>query len=366
MAAQTAEGSSESHPSAEQPEDPDPSPSSTMPEQSALELGPLSDRESFFARLKSAVGLGPASSLRENIADALDADESDASSDQFSPEERTILRNLLGLRERRVDDAMVPRAEIVAVDASISLADLLKISKSAGHSRFPVYRDTLDEPLGMVHIKDVLGEITRAATMTKAQSAARTTQLSGGLDLKKVKLDRSLSATKLTRKVLFVPPSMPALDLLAQMQATRIHMAIVVDEYGGTDGLVTIEDLVEEIVGDIEDEHDDDDEMIRVGDDGMWLVDARVLIEDLSKETGVDFSADEASEEIDTLGGLLVTRLGRVPVRGELIPYGSDMEFEVIDADPRRLKRLKVARRSVRTAALNRTGESATPSSNQS
>lgn len=326
-------------------------------------VDPAKPAGSLIARLMVAVGLRSAGSLRDSLADALDADENSFEADQFSPEERAILRNILGLRERRVDDAMVPRADIIAVEASISLGELLNVFRSAGHSRIPVFNETLDEPVGMVHIKDVMNTITQSATLTKAQLAARKTPLSGGLDLKQVKLNRPLSATRLVRNVLFVPPSMPALDLLAQMQATRVHMAIVIDEYGGTDGVVTIEDLMEEIVGDIEDEHDDEEAaMMRTDADGTLVVDARAPIEDLAEEAGIDFSSHEASEEIDTLGGLVFTLVGRIPVRGELIPYDDTFEFEVMDADPRRIKRLKIHRRNGNGSSLNPGGESATGS----
>ncbi len=337
---------------AEAPADPEPGPQRTTPIQaeattsSANGHDPSKSGESIVNRLLTVVGLRSVTSLREDIADALEADEQTAGSDQFSPEERTILRNILGLRERRVDDAMVPRVDIIAVDSTISLGELLRVFQSAGHSRIPVFRETLDEPVGMVHIKDVMNAITGSAALSKAQLAARKTPLPGGLDLKQFKLNRPLDATKLIRTVLFVPPSMPALDLLAQMQATRVHMAIVIDEYGGTDGLVTIEDLMEEIVGEIEDEHDDDeDTMIRTATDGSLIVDARAPIEDLSAETGIDFSAHEGSDEIDTLGGLVFMLTGRIPVRGELVPYAGQVELEVVEADPRRIKRLKIHRR---------------------
>ena len=309
-------------------------------------------RESgWLARLKASLGLVSDRSLRASLETALEQPE--RLSTAFSPEERLMLLNILGFRELRVEDVMVPRADIIACEENVLISDLMKLFHTAGHSRIPVYRETLDEPIGMVHIKDVMNAITKGATLSKAELAARKTPVPGGLDLKRFRLNRTLASTRIVRKMLFVPPSMPALDLLAQMQATRIHMAIVIDEYGGTDGLVTIEDLMEEIVGDIEDEHDNDDEtMIRTAADGSLVVDARMPIEEISEETGIAFDAHEASDEIDTLGGLVFTLVGRIPVRGELIPYSENVELEVVDADPRRIKRLKIHRRSPKSGQL--------------
>ncbi|MEM6666473.1 MAG: hemolysin family protein [Pseudomonadota bacterium] len=305
--------------------------------------------DSLLDRIRSVFGLKHEGSLREEFADALAAEENGVGADQFSPEERALLRNILGLRERRVEDAMVPRADIIAVDTSIALGDLLHIFREAGHSRIPVFKETLDDPQGMVHVKDLMNFITQGATLSRAALEKRKTEPPAGLDLKKVNLGRGLGGTRLLRKVLFVPPSMPTLDLLAQMQATRNHMAIVVDEYGGTDGLVTIEDLVEEIVGDIEDEHDaeDDGVLIRQLADGGYVLDARISIEDLAAETGIDVSQDEAAAEVDTLGGFVFAMLGRVPVRGEILRYGAELDVEILDADPRRIKRVRVTRQAV-------------------
>ena len=176
----------------------------------------------------------------------------------FSPQERTMLTNILALRGRRVDDVMVPRADIIAVQQDISLGELIKVFEGAGHSRLVVYNDTLDDPVGMVHIRDVIGYMVRRAQHGAAKSK-RKKPFPAGLDLKAIDLSVSLAEAKIIREILFVPPSMPALDLLAKMQATRIHLALVIDEYGGTDGIVSMEDVVEEIVGEIEDEHDEDD-----------------------------------------------------------------------------------------------------------
>jgi len=225
---------------------------------------------------------------------------------------------VLELDQRRVDDVMVPRADIVAAAADVSLEELVSLFTAASHSRLPVYRETLDDVIGMVHIKDLLGLWDKS---------------------------EALAMDEITRQVLFVAPSMPVLDLLLQMQATRVHMAVVVDEYGGTDGLVTIEDLVEEIVGEIEDEHDRlVAPQVTELPDGVLEMDARTPIEDLERRIGCALLPEERDEDIETLGGLVFSVLGRVPRRGELLSHPSGVEFEVVDADPRRVKRVRVRR----------------------
>ena len=176
-----------------------------------------------------------------------------------SPEERTMIRNILALRGRRIEDVMVPRADIIAVQQDISLGELVKVFEKAGHSRLVVYNDTLDDPIGMVHIRDLIAFMTARAAVDPDKPSRRKKPRAAGLDLGAIDLTMQLSSTKIMREMLFVPPSMPALDLLEKMQATRIHLALVVDEYGGTDGLVSMEDIVEQIVGDIDDEHDEDE-----------------------------------------------------------------------------------------------------------
>ena len=263
----------------------------------------------------------------------------------FSPEERTMLKNILDLRERRIEDVMVPRADIVSVQQDIGLGELIKVFEGAGHSRLVVYDDSLDDPVGMVHIRDVIVHMARRATVAADVNARRKKPLPAGLDFKAVDLSAALSAAKIVRPLLFVPPSMPAIDLLAKMQATRIHLALVIDEYGGTDGLVTIEDIVEEIVGDIEDEHDEATapDVVRQPD-GSFLADARASLEDVTATVGPEFVVGEIAEEVDTLAGYIVMQVGRVPVRGELVPGPGGFEIEVLDADPRRVKRVKIAR----------------------
>ncbi len=267
----------------------------------------------------------------------------------FSPQERTMLTNILALRGRRVDDVMVPRADIISVQQDISLGDLIKVFEGAGHSRLVVYNETLDDPVGMVHIRDVIAHMAKTATVSAAKSTRRKKPLTANLDLKVVDLAMTLSAAKIIRPILFVPPSMPAIDLLAKMQATRIHLALVIDEYGGTDGIVSIEDVVEQIVGDIEDEHDEDEvpSIVRQAD-GSFLADARAPLEEVVAAVGAEFDVKEEAAEVDTLAGYIMTRVGRLPTRGEVVPGPGDFEIEVLDADPRRLKRVRITRRNGR------------------
>jgi CBS domain containing-hemolysin-like protein len=240
---------------------------------------------------------------------------------------------------------MVPRADIIAVQQDIKLGDLVRVFEGASHSRLVVYNDTLDDPVGMVHIRDLIAFMTARAAVDPEKNAKRKKPLPAGLDLKSVNLGMPLSATKIVREILFVPPSMRVIDLLARMQATRIHLALVVDEYGGTDGLASIEDIVEQIVGEIADEHDEDETPAIVQQpDGSFVADARATIDDVIGTVGNDFDVGDAAEEVDTIGGYLVTRAGRLPVRGEIVPGPGLFEFEVLDADPRRVKRVRITR----------------------
>jgi magnesium and cobalt transporter len=238
----------------------------------------------------------------------------------ITPDERRLLANILEVRGRTIYDVMVPRADIVAVENTASLAEVIKLVTEAGHSRLPVYRETLDDAIGFIHAKDMLA--WRGA-------------------------DAEFSPEKILRKVLFVAPSMQVLELLLEMRVKRAHLALVVDEFGGVDGLVTIEDLVEEIVGEINDEHDQNDEPILEAEkDGAYIADARVWIETLEEAIGTFVTEDER-EDIDTLGGLVFSLAGRVPIRGELVVHPSGVEFEVLDADPRRVHRLRVRTRAL-------------------
>jgi len=269
----------------------------------------------------------------------------------FSPEESTMLKNILGLRERRIDDVMVPRADIIAVQQDIALGELVKVFEKAGHSRLVVYNDTLDDPVGMVHIRDVIAYMAARATVDPQTNAKRKKPLPAGLDFKAIDLSMPLISTKIIRTILFIPPSMSAIDLLAKMQATRVHLALVIDDYGGTDGLVSIEDIVAEIVGQIEDEQDEPaiHSVVRQPD-GSFVADARASFEEVTATVGAEFDVGEATEEVDTLGGYVFTQVGRVPVRGELVPGPGPFEIQVLDADPRRVKRVKIYRSKQRSS----------------
>jgi hemolysin (HlyC) family protein len=290
-----------------------------------------------------------AGSVRDDLQVVLDASTPDEVG--FSAVERTMLRNILGLHERRLADVMVHRADIVAVKRDIQLGELLDLYESAAHSRLVVYNETLDDPVGMVHIRDLLAFMTAKARVSETAKAKRKKPFPAGLDLRAVDLALPLVEADIIRKLLYVPPSMRAIDLLVQMQASRVHLALVVDEYGGTDGLVSIEDLVEQIVGEIDDEHDSDEPPAIVRQpDNSFIADARASLEDVRTVIGDEFVTGEAGEEVQTLGGYLVSHVGRLPVRGEVISGPGNFEVEVLDADPRRVKRLRIAARKERPA----------------
>ncbi|OYW63196.1 MAG: hypothetical protein B7Z40_15435 [Bosea sp. 12-68-7] len=287
------------------------------------------------------LGLRGGGTIREDITDAL-AQGSGQLAD-LSAQERAMLSNVLSLRERRVGDVMIPRADIIAVPADATLDEVLARFRTAGHSRLPVFDDSLDDPRGMVHIRDFLEFIAGQA------KAEPTTGLSEPAlhDLAAVDLTRTLADTKIMRPVLYVPPSMPAVDLLVRMQATRTHIALVIDEYGGTDGLVTIEDLIEIVVGDIEDEHDlEEAPTIAPEGEGRFTADARATLDELKQATGIDLSDDPVAEDVDTLGGLIVTLAGHVPAKGEIVAGPGGLSFEILEADQRRVKRLSIVQRS--------------------
>ena len=291
-------------------------------------------------------------SVRDDLQVVLDASTPDETG--FSAIERTMLRNILGLHERRIADVMIHRADIVAVKRDISLGELMSLFESAAHSRLVVYNETLDDPEGIVHIRDLLAFMTSKARAAPL-SGKRKKPFPAGLDLRAVDLALPLAEANIIRKLLYVPPSMRAIDLLAQMQASRIHLALVVDEYGGTDGLVSIEDIVEQIVGEIDDEHDSDEppSIVRQADNS-FIADARASLEDVRSVIGEEFVTGEAGEEVETLGGYLVTHVGRLPVRGEVISGPGNFEIEVLDADPRRVKRLRIGTRKERPAVRQR------------
>ena len=259
-------------------------------------------------------GLTKGDAKARDVLEELIEEREDAEA-PINGEERILLANILELRTRTIRDVMVPRADITSIGLDASLAEVTEVLTKDNHSRLPVYGENLDDAIGMVHIKDVLAWSGR---------------------------ESEFSLKNIQRKILFVSPSMQVLELLLEMRAKRSHMALVVDEFGGVDGLVTIEDLVEEIVGEIDDEHhQDNDPRLTRNTDGSFVADARFPIDLLESELGAELKVTDG-EDIDTLGGLVFSLAGRVPIRGELIRHSSGIEFEVLDADPRRIKSLRV------------------------
>ncbi len=270
-----------------------------------------------FHWIKTAVRGKSDTTLREAIEEYIEEAEngSEDNTSSVSEHERTLISNILKLRDHTVLDAMIPRADIIAIDVNATQDELLSLLSERQHSRFPVYRETLDEIVGTIHIKDILGCLAD---------------------------NRVIEIEDLVRDVPIVSPSMQVLDLLLMMKQMRKHMALVVDEFGGIDGLVTINDVIESIVGEIEDEYDqDDDPQLAENTDGSVLADARYDIEEFEERFG-EMLSEEEREDIDTLGGLVFSLAGRVPARGEILTHSSGMIFEVVDADPRRVNRLKI------------------------
>jgi magnesium and cobalt transporter len=287
-------------------------------------------RTSVFARLRQLVGRRqPEPALRESIAElvqeAADAQQEAGEQPELDRQERALIANILRLRETTADDVMVPRADIVAMRVEVTLEQALEQLRTEGHSRLPVYREQLDDIVGMVHIKDVYAYVGRP---------------------------EAFRLEAILRRPLMVAPQMPVLDLLLQMRQQRMHLALVIDEYGGVDGLVTIEDLVETIVGDISDEHDEvQAAMVVERADGTLDVNARLPVEEFEHRMGPVLSEDERDADIETVGGLVFTLAGRVPAKGEVISHPSGIEFRVLDADPRRIRRVRVRRATEQTAA---------------
>ena len=308
--------------------------------------------EGWFARVTRILFGWKSAATRADLELVLTADQT---SSGFSPEEAAMLKNILTLREYRIERVMVPRADIVAVQQDIALEALVDIFAGGGHSRLVVFNDTLDDPAGMIHIRDLVAFMAARAAVIPANAGQPEQAAHPNLNFAAIELSMPLRQAKIVREILYAPPSMPVLDLLAKMQATRIHLALVIDEYGGTDGLVSMEDLVELIVGDIADEHDvaETPTITRQGD-GSFLADGRASLDDVRAVVGDEFDVGEAGSEVDTLGGYLVMRAGHVPVRGELVPGPNSFEAEVLDADPRRIKRAKIYRRKDRRPAAGR------------
>lgn len=281
------------------------------------------NRVSLLSRLGALLGRRHTEhSLRESIAElvqeAAEASETPGEQPELDRQERQLIANVLHMRETTADDVMVPRADIVAMRADVTLAEAIEQIRNDGHSRLPVYREQLDDVIGMIHVKDVFAYVGRP---------------------------EAFSLEAILRKPLMVAPQMPVLDLLLQMRMQRVHLALVVDEYGGIDGLVTIEDIVETITGDISDEHDVvEAPMLTERPDGALDLNARLSIEEFEEKVGPILTEDERDADIDTVGGLVFTLAGRVPTRGEVISHPSGLEFRVLDADARRIRRLRVRR----------------------
>jgi magnesium and cobalt transporter len=263
-------------------------------------------------------------SLRAQLEEAIDEHEGEngardnapPANGDLSPVERQMLRNILHFSEHDADDVAIPRSEIIAVEASIGWDALIEAFAEQGHSRMPVSRDTLDHVIGMIHIKDVFPYLARS-------------------------LPPPADWTTLMRQPLYVPQTRNALDVLADMRTHRTHLAVVVDEFSGTDGVITIEDLVEEIVGSIEDEHDDaPEELIVAVGDGAWVCDARAELDDVAER--VDPRLAEVEEAVDTLGGLTFILAQQVPPAGALVEHPSGWTFEVLEADATHVKRLRL------------------------
>jgi CBS domain containing-hemolysin-like protein len=296
--------------------------------------------QSLITRLKAMFAFRTVS-LRDDLEVALESEAAGETAD-FSPSERTILQNVLSLGEKRVEDVMVPRADIVAMGAESTLADMIALFRKAGHSRIPVYADNIDNITGFIHVKDAMRRVTEV--VTDPEKATPIKLVSTALKQKLGKLD-------IVRTVLFVPPLMPVGDLLQQMQQKRVHMAIVIDEYGGTDGVVTIEDLLEAVVGEIDDEHDEvDGPLIRKINSNIFLASARAEIGEVEGVIGPDFDPGEHGEDVDTIGGLVFALAGHVPVKGEIVGGIKNFEFEVIQADSRQVRRIKIKRLKQRKA----------------
>ena len=275
-------------------------------------------RTSFFKKVKSKVlrlfSKRDSSSLEQEVAELIEVHDPEGK--QVGSQERSILNKVLKIGELKVSNIMIPRTDIVAVEDNTSLKELQKITISKEHTRMPVYKESLDNVIGFVHIKDLLNFFGT---------------------------NKTFDINKVVREILFIPPSMKILDLLVKMRDKRVHMALVLDEYGGTDGLVTMEDLMEEIVGEIEDEHDEIEkaEIISISED-TFEVNARASIEELEEKIGLKIEVERDEEDFDTVGGLIFFILGKVPEQGEVIDYESKISFTVTESDPRRIKKLHV------------------------
>lgn len=294
-------------------------PSSAKPDGESQTATPARREKSLWKSFIELLSGRSGETVRDTLEELIEGSE--VGEQSLDADERVLLGNILELRERTVADVMVPRVDIRGIKSTATLKQFIDLMVKEGHSRFPVYKKTLDNVLGMIHVKDVLAN----------------QETSGGND------GDGFKPADIVRPVMFVSPFMMVLELLLEMRLKRCHMALVVDEFGGVDGLVTIEDLVEEIVGEIEDEFDLHEHLgLEQRPDGSWDASARIEIEVLEETLGHKFVSDQERTEIDTLGGLVFSISGRIPIRGELLDHPSGIEFEILDADPRRVKRVRI------------------------
>lgn len=296
----------------------DPEESSSVIEQKRTKKTKSYNKSSFFYRLSKFLSKGTNNSIKEEVADIIDVHDPDK--EKFGEEERNIIKNVLNLNDNRVHHVMVPRTDIISVENTATLESLKKTLSDKEHTRMPVHKDSLDNVIGFIHIKDLIPYI-------------------GG--------DKKFNLSKILREILFVPPSMKIIDLLIRMRTKRVHMALVLDEYGGTEGLVTLEDLVEEIVGEIEDEHDEvESPDIQKLANGDIKVNARFSIIQLAEEYGIDFKSNSDEYEFETIGGLIFSIFGQVPNKGEIITHPLGYVFEIIEADNRSVKSVLIKKKS--------------------
>ena len=296
-------------------------------------------RPAILGKLWRAMGAKNAD-LEQSLQTVIESHAEETGTPALARDARSMMRNVIGFSDKRVKDLMVPRVNIVAVSESSTMREMLTQFIEANHSRLPVYRESLDDIAGMVHVKDFLRWMTSKGKKRKNRDTAEL-----GLALAAKDLSSNVSQhPSLRREVLFVPPSMPAPDLLIKMKASHIHLAIVVDEYGGTDGIVSLEDLVEEIVGEISDEHDtdDSDDMLQRIDEKTYLANAQVEIQRVEDTLGLDLMPEDKQDQADTLAGLVFEMAGRVPTRGEIIRHASGLEFEIVESDARRIRRVRI------------------------
>jgi len=276
----------------------------------------MNSKNNFFKKILKIFSSEDKNNLRESIQGAIEESSKNGhDNSNLSYKEKTILENILTINKLKASDIMVPRAEIISASYQSNYDDLIVIINKESHSRIPIYRKDLDDVIGMVHIKDLIKFIS---SNSKEQFQIK----------------------DIIKDILFVPPSMPVLNILLKMQSTKLHMALVIDEHGGTDGLVTIEDLVEEIVGEIQDEHDNEEVIdFKKIDDKTFVADAKMEVSDFIKRTNMDFNSDK----VDTLGGYVFSLINRVPHKGEIIKTeDKKYAFEIVDADPRKIKVLKI------------------------